>query len=852
MPLSRPDFPCLRSSRWSVRYARSAGRTFFRAASASLLGVSLAAVSGFAQVSEKSTRPNVLFIAIDDLNDWIGPMKGHPQAHTPNLDRLASRGVLFNNAHCAAPVCLASRTAIFAGRYPEATGVYSNWGATQGKAPPRDIQLPVRLAAAGYETLGAGKLYHSDRAAYFADYFSTEQRWSPFTPAQAAYTAEELPSKGTTSPRHVAKGGPGGRDWVLPINGLPSERNASRPEGESFDWGPVEVADEEMGDTRITDWAIKKLGEARPRPFFLGVGYYRPHIPLFAPKRDFDALPPLEAIQLPRVAADDLADLGEQGRRMALDPITAGTHEIVVKNHQWKQAVRAYLACITYVDRQIGRLLDELDRSPYAESTWIILWSDHGWQLGDKEHWGKWTGWRQSTRAPLIIVPPRRQTVAAGQTCEQPVSLVDLYPTVAELCGLPAETGVEGVSLLPLVKTPGKATDRAVVTTVDPGNHALSTAGWRYLRYTSGEEELYDIGQDPREERNLARDPAYDARKMEMRARLERELKGRVVLPVAPAAAAVPSRKSAKARESTRAAKAGDSLLGRWALALSDGRAGWLGVEQRSDGLQVSLLWGSGSVVTTTVVAQESSTLKLSRQVNDTTRQSLNVSLKNGELVIESTFLNRAGKVTASASAKGRRLPALPPRPDLSKVRWGQPQSLLAGDLASRWLPVTPTAPNGWSLHEGVLSNRVDKGLKQRFTNLRTKDSFGDARVTVEVRTRPESNSGIYLRGLYEIQIAETFGKPVDSHHMGALYSRIAPSRAVEKPVDEWQTLEIILVDQHLTVVLNDVTIIENQPVSGVTGGALASEDTGRGPLMLQGDHTDIDFRNLRVSSVLR
>lgn len=808
-----------------------------------LAGLSLVVVPTLAQ--EKPARPNVLFIAIDDLNDWIGPMRGHPQAHTPNMDRLAERGVLFSNAHCAAPVCLASRTAIFAGRYPEATGVYSNWGATQGKAPPKDIQLPVRLMAAGYETLGTGKLYHSDRPAYFSDYFSTEQRWSPFTPAQAAYTPEELPSKGTTSPRHVVKSGPGGRDWVLPFNGLPSERNASRPEGESFDWGPVDVADEEMGDTLITDWAIKKLAEKRARPFFLGVGYYRPHIPLFAPKRDFDVLPPLDAIELPKVAADDLADLGDQGRKTALDAITAGTHDIVVKNHQWKQAVRAYLACITYVDRQIGRLIDQLDRSAYVDSTWIVVWSDHGWQLGEKEHWGKWTGWRQSTRAPLMIVPPRGYASAAGRVCEQPVSLVDLYSTVAELCGLPADPRQEGVSLLPLVKEPATATGRTVVTTFDPGNHALSTLGWRYLRYASGEEELYDIGKDPREERNLAGDPAFAAKKTELRATLEGELKRRTVL------ASSPERKSAKASKAPAAPAIKAGFAGRWALALSDGRAGWLAVREDAGGLEVSLLWGSGSVVPVTVVTRASDTLKLTRQVNDTTTQNLEISLSADRLALTSTHLNREGKITQSATAQGRRLPALPARPDLGKLTWSQPVSLLEGDLAAKWRVLDPAAPNGWSLRDGVLSNRVDKGLKKRFANLRTKETFGDMRLTVEVRTSPESNSGIYLRGLYEIQIAETFGKPVDSHNMGALYSRIAPARAVEKPAGEWQTLELTLVSQHLTVVLNGMTIIENQPVLGVTGGAMAAEDTGVGPLMLQGDHSDVEFRNLRVSTLV-
>ena len=483
-----------------------------------ILGLALAP----SPAAESTTRPNVLFIVVDDLNDWIGCMKGHPQAKTPNIDRLAQRGVLFTNAHCAAPVCLASRTAVLSGRYPEQTGVYSNWGKTKGNPPAKDLQLPVHLAAAGYATLGTGKLYHGPEPSLFDDSFDTEQRWSPFTQEQAEYTDAELPSKGTATPRHVITAGPGGRDWILPLNRLPSERNAKGKEGESFDWGPVPVRDEEMGDTRITDWAIRKLSAAHAKPFFLGVGYYRPHIPLFAPQQDFDALPPVDEIKLPAHLENDLADVGEVAQKFALDPITGGTHGLVVKNRQWQEAVRAYLACVTYVDRQLGRLVGQLDASAYADNTWIILWSDHGWQLGEKEHWGKWNAWRQSTRVPLIVVPPRRQQDAPrGKECAEAVSLVDLYPTLLEVCGLPQRSGLSGVSLVPLLANPALKTDRAVVTTIDPGNHALSARDWRYLRYHTGEEELYHIAADPHEWHNLVRNPLHGEPLAAMRRQLD-------------------------------------------------------------------------------------------------------------------------------------------------------------------------------------------------------------------------------------------------------------------------------------------------------------------------------------------
>ncbi len=441
------------------------------------------------------------------------------------MDRLAKRGVLFTNAHCAAPVCLASRTALFSGRYPDQTGVFSNWGKTKGKAPDKSLQMPLHFSASGYETLGAGKLYHSTSPQFFDDYYDTENRWSPFTRRQAQYTEAELPSKGTSTPRHVISNGPGGREWILPLNGLPSERNAEGSEGESFDWGPVNVADEEMGDTRVTQWAMKKLGEQREKPLFLGVGYYRPHIPLFAPQQDFDSLPSIENIQLPANIPDDLEDIGEAGKKFALDPITAGTHKLVIDHGQWQHVVRAYLACITYVDRQIGQLVSSLDASPYADNTWIILFSDHGWQLGEKQHWGKWTGWRASTRLPLIIVPPASLPTARGQVCAEPVSLMDLYPTLIEVCHLAEKKGIAGQSLVPLLKDPAQKTGRGVVTAFDPGNHALSTRDWRYLRYDSGEEELYHTQADPHEWHNLASSPTHRAQLEKMRAHLTQELR---------------------------------------------------------------------------------------------------------------------------------------------------------------------------------------------------------------------------------------------------------------------------------------------------------------------------------------
>jgi arylsulfatase A-like enzyme len=450
-------------------------------------------------------RPNVLFIAVDDLNDWVGSLDGHPQAETPNLDRLAARGVLFTNAHCAAPACNPSRAAIFSGRMPDVTGVWSNRSGSLDRLYPNARLLPMAFSQSGYQTLGTRKLLHSGGKAAFHEYFSMEQRWSPLEKKAVEYTEKELPTKGTDNPRHVVKDSRG-KTIILPLNRMPSDRRPNEKSGESFDWGPFDVPDSDFGDTQITNWAIEKMKKGFDKPFFLGVGYYRPHIPLWAPKKYFERFSDSPG-KLPPVKVDDLDDLSETARKWALEAVTAGSHATVVKHKQWRAAVEAYLACVTYVDYEIGRLLDALDRTTFSDNTVIVLWSDHGWHLGEKQHWGKWTGWERSTKVPLIVVPPRKladRFAPAGSRCAQPVGLIDLYPTLAELCGAAAPDKLDGQSLVPLLRDPERPTGRTVVTTFDPGNVSLRTEHWRYIRYADGSEELYDHSKDPNEWDNLA------------------------------------------------------------------------------------------------------------------------------------------------------------------------------------------------------------------------------------------------------------------------------------------------------------------------------------------------------------
>ena len=452
--------------------------------------------------ADDTKRPNVLFIGIDDLNDWVGCFGGHPQAITPNMDRLAKRGDRFTNAHCAAPLCGPSRNAIFTGRQPFRTGMYNNSDKGWYKKHPKVILMPKAFGQGGYATYGTGKLLHSSSKGVFENEYFTGQRWSPFESKKVNYSKAELPSKGSDNPRHIVRLGQ--HDYVLPFNRMPSDRSPDDPKGESFDWAALDVPDNAMGDGKITDWAIEQL--KAQQPFFMAVGYYRPHIPLYAPKKYFDMYKGVN-IKLPPVREDDLNDLSPIARKWALEAATAGSHATTIKHGQWHAAVKAYLACVTFVDAQVGRLVASLDTSPHAKNTWVVIWSDHGWHLGEKQHWGKWTGWQRSTRVPLMILPPSGGATgrfATDAVCDNPVSLIDLYPTLLDLCGLPEERQLMGQSLRPLLEKPTAKSNRLVVTTFDKGNHALSGISWRYIRYKDGSEELYNRKNDPHEWTNLA------------------------------------------------------------------------------------------------------------------------------------------------------------------------------------------------------------------------------------------------------------------------------------------------------------------------------------------------------------
>lgn len=314
------------------------------------------------------------------------------------------------------------------------------------------------------------------------------------------------------------------------------------------------------------------------------------------------------------------------------------------------------------------------------------------------------------------------------------------------------------------------------------------------------------------------------------------------------------------------AAAADNPFLGHWALTIPGGGAGWLGVDEQDGKLQGSVLWGGGSVVPVTSVAVEGDTLVVTR-VSEVRRKK---AAKDGEAsrVVETIRATRDGdalnltierqqgdnKPSGKTAFSGTRMPPLPPAPDLSKVKFGEPIQLFNGKDLSGWSVMNRGVPNGWKAEDGILINdaRHEPGERKTYANLRTDQEFEDFRLTLETRVPEGGNSGIYLRGIYEVQVADTYGRNLDSHNMGGIYSRIAPTVAAEKPAGQWQTFDITLVDRHVTVVLNGQTIIDNQPLLGCTGGALWSDVSRPGPIYLQGDHTSVDYRNIVLRPVVK
>lgn len=435
-------------------------------------------------------RPNVILLSVDDMNDWVGCLRGYPGVRTPNIDKLASTAALFSDAHCASPLCCPSRTAIFTGLSPATSGIYTNEQPFR-PALPDVVTMPEYFRKHGYHAAGAGKVLHHVAG------FNPREIWDEFQLQQFDdpwyRRAEWYPwvKKIPAPPGH-------------PFNGLKDFQG-------EFDWGVLPGTPERAyGDMEAVRWAEQFLERDHQKPFFACVGLWHPHIPMFAPQSYFDMYP-ADSIRLPELPEDDLEDLPPVAREFAA--FRRAEHKRIVEEGKWKDAVRAYLACISFADAMVGRVIQAIDESKYADNTILVFWSDNGWHLGEKEHWHKSTLWQRATHVPLII--RARAARANGQSRKQPVTLQSLYPTLVDLCGLPANPRVEGKSLLPLLRDPEAARNPALITYLQ-NNHAVCTERWRFIRYRDGGEELYDRQKDPHEFRNLAADAKYSALKAEL------------------------------------------------------------------------------------------------------------------------------------------------------------------------------------------------------------------------------------------------------------------------------------------------------------------------------------------------
>lgn len=405
-------------------------------------------------------RPNILMLCIDDLNDWVGYLGGHPGVYTPNIDRLRSQSYSFNRAYCSVPVCIASRASALWGLSAESTKVddASDLNAYRELLLSRELRpLPQYFSEAGYETISTGKVFHWG--------MGTKRFWDVYQPYK--------------------------------------EANAGFGEhGTLFDYGllpPGEVHTDQVS----ANFAIEQLGMARSKPWFMAIGLSEPHVPWRLPQWAFD-LHPIDKVVLPEVRADDLDDIPADGVILANKPIAkmlteeVTQNELVMKSGLWPQHVQAYLAACSHTDAMVGQILEALDASAHADNTVVVLWSDNGYHLGEKLHWRKMALWERANRVPLLIRAPG--LLEQGGGFDHPVSLLDLAPTLVDIAGIPQPAQFEGTSLLGI--TPEAA--RARPAEMRWGD-ALSTriGKWRWTRYPDGGEELYDLSRDPREYNNL-------------------------------------------------------------------------------------------------------------------------------------------------------------------------------------------------------------------------------------------------------------------------------------------------------------------------------------------------------------
>jgi arylsulfatase A-like enzyme len=421
-------------------------------------------------------KPNVLFIAIDDLNDYVNCMNGSIKVPTPNIDKLASQGTLFTNAHCQAPICGPSRASVMTGLHPSSSGIYLQLNDVEIKKSEvisKDmVFMPDFFEQQGYKTMAVGKIYHNGDGAKTFDEWGGAFSWAgPMPKERFNYDPKKIEGKvGATL----------------------------------TDWGAFPDEDSLMADYQSARWATDKLQQSHEKPFFLAVGFQRPHVPWYVPQKWFDMFP-LDSIKLPPYNKNDFDDIPDMGRRVADVPMMPTTEELI-KNGQWKDVIQAYSACLAFVDAQVGKVLEALEESQYANNTIVVLWSDHGYHLGEKNRFAKQSLWERDTRTVLIF---KYIDSKGGKICEKPVQLVDMYPTLLEMCNLPSYNLADGHSLMKLIHHPGKRWKNAALSFYGEGNVAVRNDRYRLIQYEDGSLELYDLQTDPNEWTNLAGNLKY-------------------------------------------------------------------------------------------------------------------------------------------------------------------------------------------------------------------------------------------------------------------------------------------------------------------------------------------------------
>lgn len=471
----------------------SSGRVRIVVGISALLGVCASAFA--ATQTQDHSRLNVLFIAADDLNNCLG-CYGDPVVQSPNIDRLAASGVRFDRAYCQFPLCNPSRASLMTGLRPDTTRVHDN-GVHFRQNRPEVVTLPQLFRQNGYFTARVGKIYHYG------------------VPGQIGTSGlDDPPSwQQVVNPRGRDKDDEDQLTNYTPDRGL----------GSALAWLAAEGTDDEQTDGIVAAETIRLLEQNAGRPFFIAAGFYRPHVPSIAPARYFD-LYPLDLITLPQEPADHLANV-------PLAAFHVRPPNYGLEAEPLRRFKRAYISTITFMDAQVGRLLDTLDRLRLRDRTVVVLFGDHGWLLGQHGQWQKTSLFEESARAPLIVSAPRVK--GNGVACPSPVEFVDIYPTLADLCGLSAPADLEGASLRPLLDDPAAPWDRPAYTQVTRRDGRRSFAGrsvrtqrWRYVEWDEGRlgMQLYDHDHDPHEYHNLADDPAHAATVAELKRLLYRSM----------------------------------------------------------------------------------------------------------------------------------------------------------------------------------------------------------------------------------------------------------------------------------------------------------------------------------------